>query len=92
MQEVQAKRFDAREGPRSPSPTDCWQWFNIRTHNCLKPVTTGHQELADFFRALVKHSSAASMLFILGSGYGEAGEHLHYLGVGGAVNKSLVYE
>ncbi|XP_075899969.1 uncharacterized protein KIAA0825 homolog [Nelusetta ayraudi] len=55
MQEVQAKRFDAREGPRSPSPTDCWQWFNIRTHNCLKPVTTGHQELADFFRALQHH-------------------------------------
>lgn len=57
IQEVHTKRVDSREGKGSPSPTDCWQWFNIRTHNCLKPVTAGHQELVDFFRALVIHNS-----------------------------------
>lgn len=86
MQEVQAKRLDTSEGPRSPSPTDCWQWFNIRTHNCLKPVTTGRQELADFFRALVKHSGALVLLrltvgvffdkhFIMGTRYSQV---LHF--------------
>lgn len=46
---------DSREGERSPSPTECLQWFNLRLQNSVKPATPGHQDLMDFFRALVKH-------------------------------------
>ncbi|CAK6950129.1 uncharacterized protein KIAA0825 homolog [Scomber scombrus] len=52
MMELQAKMGDSRTGERPPSPTECLQWFNLRMHNDVKPVTTGHQELMDFFRGL----------------------------------------
>ncbi|XP_059192899.1 uncharacterized protein KIAA0825 homolog [Centropristis striata] len=52
LKELQAKMGDSRDRP--PSPSECLQWFNLRAQNCFKPVTTGHQELMDFFRAL-KH-------------------------------------
>ncbi|XP_042344132.1 uncharacterized protein KIAA0825 homolog isoform X2 [Plectropomus leopardus] len=52
LRELQAKVGDSRERP--PSPSECLQWFNIRAHNSFRPITTGHQELLDFFRAL-KH-------------------------------------
>ncbi|XP_038560256.1 uncharacterized protein KIAA0825 homolog [Micropterus salmoides] len=52
LKEVQAKMGDSRTGERPLSPTECLQWFNLRTHNSFRPVATGHQELMDFFRAL----------------------------------------
>ncbi|XP_076585875.1 uncharacterized protein KIAA0825 homolog isoform X1 [Chaetodon auriga] len=53
LKELQAKMGDSRAGERPPSPSECLQWF--RTHNCFKPVTTGHPELMDFFRALQQY-------------------------------------
>lgn len=55
LKELQAKMGDSRTGERPPSPSECLQWFNLRAHNSFRPVTTGHQELMDFFRALVIH-------------------------------------
>ena len=43
---------ESRERP--PSPSECLQWFNLRA-NSFRPVPTGHQDLMDFFRALVIH-------------------------------------
>ena len=43
-------------GERPSSPTEILQWFNPRNPSGLKPVATGHQELLEFYRALVKHS------------------------------------
>lgn len=51
LKELQAKMGDSRERP--PSPSECLQWFNIKAHNSFRPVNTGHQELLDFFGALV---------------------------------------
>ncbi|XP_078106613.1 uncharacterized protein KIAA0825 homolog isoform X1 [Sander vitreus] len=53
LKELQAKMGDSRE--RSPSPSECLQWFNLRAHDSFRPVTTGHQELMDFFRALKQY-------------------------------------
>ncbi|KAL7392198.1 hypothetical protein ABVT39_021043 [Epinephelus coioides] len=53
LKELQAKMGDSRERPLSPS--ECLQWFNIRSHSSFRPVTTGHQELMDFFRALKQY-------------------------------------
>ncbi|XP_034396586.1 uncharacterized protein KIAA0825 homolog isoform X2 [Cyclopterus lumpus] len=53
LKELQAKMGDSRERPLSPS--ECLQWFNIKANNSLRPVTTGHQELMDFFRALKQY-------------------------------------
>ncbi|XP_070760941.1 uncharacterized protein KIAA0825 homolog [Enoplosus armatus] len=55
LKELQAKMGDSRTGERPPSPSECLQWFNIRTHNSFRPVATGHQELMDFFRALKQY-------------------------------------
>lgn len=55
VKEIQAKVGDSWPAERSPSPTECWQWFNLRMHNSVRPVTTGYQEIMDFFRALVIH-------------------------------------
>ncbi|XP_042276768.1 uncharacterized protein KIAA0825 homolog isoform X3 [Thunnus maccoyii] len=52
LMELQAKMGDSRTGERPPSPTECLQWFNLRMPNSLRPVTTGHQELMDFFKSL----------------------------------------
>ncbi|TNN40184.1 hypothetical protein EYF80_049645 [Liparis tanakae] len=45
---------DSRERP--PSPSECLQWFNIKANHSFRPVTTGHQELMDFFRALIQEA------------------------------------
>ncbi|XP_051279687.1 uncharacterized protein KIAA0825 homolog isoform X1 [Dicentrarchus labrax] len=55
LKELQAKMGDCRTGDRPPSPSECLQWFNLRMHNSFRPVTTGHQELMDFFRALQQY-------------------------------------
>ncbi|XP_073322833.1 uncharacterized protein KIAA0825 homolog [Pagrus major] len=55
LKELQAKMSDSRAGERPPSPSECLQWFNLRAHNSFKPVTTGHQELMEFFRALQQY-------------------------------------
>ncbi|XP_063753463.1 uncharacterized protein KIAA0825 homolog isoform X2 [Eleginops maclovinus] len=52
LKELQAKMGESRERP--PSPSECLQWFNLRA-NSFRPVTTGHQELMDFFRALIQY-------------------------------------
>uniref|UniRef100_A0A7N8Y3T0 KIAA0825 n=1 Tax=Mastacembelus armatus TaxID=205130 RepID=A0A7N8Y3T0_9TELE len=43
---------DSRTGEHPPSPLE---WFNLRMQNSVKPVTTGHQELMNFFRALQQY-------------------------------------
>uniref|UniRef100_UPI0037E8A58D uncharacterized protein KIAA0825 homolog n=1 Tax=Semicossyphus pulcher TaxID=241346 RepID=UPI0037E8A58D len=55
LKELQAKMGDSRAGERPPSPSDCLQWFNLRGHSSVRPVSTGHQELMDFFRALQQY-------------------------------------
>ncbi|XP_065821463.1 uncharacterized protein KIAA0825 homolog [Labrus bergylta] len=55
LKELQAKMGDSRIGERPPSPTECLQWLNLRAHNSLRPVSTGHQELMDFFKALQQY-------------------------------------
>ncbi|XP_017283396.3 uncharacterized protein KIAA0825 homolog isoform X2 [Kryptolebias marmoratus] len=55
LKDLQSKMEDSRTGDRPPSPTEVLQWFNIRAQNNVKPVTTGHQELMDFFRALQQY-------------------------------------
>ncbi|KAM7416505.1 hypothetical protein PAMA_018520 [Pampus argenteus] len=52
LMELQAKMGDPRTGESPPSPTECLQWFNLRMHTSARPITTGHQELMDFFRGL----------------------------------------
>ncbi|XP_074526836.1 uncharacterized protein KIAA0825 homolog isoform X2 [Halichoeres trimaculatus] len=52
LKELQAKMGDPRAGERPPSPSECLQWFNLRAHNSLRPVSTGDQEVMGFFRAL----------------------------------------
>eukprot|EP00064_Thunnus_orientalis_P007290 superscaffoldBa00000798_g7310 len=56
LMELQAKMGDSRTGERPPSPTECLQWFNLRMPNSLRPVTTGHQELMDFFKSLIQEA------------------------------------
>lgn len=51
LKELQAKVCDYH----TSSLTDCLQWFNPRRHNSLRTVSTGLQELMDFFEALVIH-------------------------------------
>ncbi|XP_041644003.1 uncharacterized protein KIAA0825 homolog [Cheilinus undulatus] len=55
LKELQMKMGDSRTGGGPPSPSECLHWFNIRAHNSLRPVSTGHQELMDFFRALQQY-------------------------------------
>ncbi|KAM7018093.1 uncharacterized protein KIAA0825 homolog [Tautogolabrus adspersus] len=55
LKELQAKMGDSRTGERPLSPTECLQWLNLRAHNSLRPVSTGHQELMDFFKALQQY-------------------------------------
>ncbi|XP_040898479.1 uncharacterized protein KIAA0825 homolog [Toxotes jaculatrix] len=55
LKEIQAKMGDSRAGERPPSPSECLQWFNLRMHNSVRPVTMGHQEVMDFFRALQQY-------------------------------------
>ncbi|GLD66872.1 uncharacterized protein AKAME5_001824500 [Lates japonicus] len=55
LKEIQAKMGESRTGERPPSPSECLQWFSLRMHNSVRPVTTGHQELMDFFRALQQY-------------------------------------
>ncbi|KAF3695913.1 putative protein KIAA0825 [Channa argus] len=55
LKELQAKMGDSRTGEHPPSPSECLQWFNHRTNNSVRPVTTGHQELMEFFRALQQY-------------------------------------
>ncbi|XP_035496073.2 uncharacterized protein KIAA0825 homolog isoform X5 [Scophthalmus maximus] len=53
--EIQAKMGESRTEDRSPSPSQCLQWFSLRMHNSARPVTTGHQEFIDFLRALQQY-------------------------------------
>uniref|UniRef100_A0A8D3A7N0 KIAA0825 n=1 Tax=Scophthalmus maximus TaxID=52904 RepID=A0A8D3A7N0_SCOMX len=46
---------ESRTEDRSPSPSQCLQWFSLRMHNSARPVTTGHQEFIDFLRALQQY-------------------------------------
>lgn len=55
LKELQTKMGDPRMADRPPSPTECLQWFNLRAQNKL--AATGHQELLDFFKALVMHQN-----------------------------------
>ncbi|KAM9391487.1 uncharacterized protein KIAA0825 homolog [Pholidichthys leucotaenia] len=55
LKELQAKIGDHRMAERPPSPTECLHWFSIKTQNSIKPVTSGHQELIDFFNALQQY-------------------------------------
>lgn len=51
LKELQAKVCDSH----ASSLTDCLQWFNTRRHSSLRAVSTGLQELTDFFDTLVIH-------------------------------------
>nr|XP_046243006.1 uncharacterized protein KIAA0825 homolog isoform X2 [Scatophagus argus] len=55
QKELQAKMGGSRMGERPRSPSESFRWFNFRTPNSLRPVTTGHRELLDFFRALQQY-------------------------------------
>uniref|UniRef100_A0A3Q0RES8 Uncharacterized protein n=1 Tax=Amphilophus citrinellus TaxID=61819 RepID=A0A3Q0RES8_AMPCI len=62
LKELQAKIGDSRTTERPLSPTEWLQWFSLQTQS-VRPVTQGHQELMDFFRALVLgvlHSTLSS--------------------------------
>ncbi|XP_061133735.1 uncharacterized protein KIAA0825 homolog isoform X1 [Syngnathus typhle] len=49
LAELQAKMGDSRSAERPPSPTECLQWFDVKT---LSSVSAGHRELMDFFTCL----------------------------------------
>ena len=51
LKELQAKVCDSH----TPSLADCLQWFNPKRHSSLRAVSTGLQELTDFFESLVIH-------------------------------------
>lgn len=51
LKEPQTKECDSH----TSGLTDCLQWFNPRRHSSLRNVSTGFQELMDFFEALVIH-------------------------------------
>ncbi|XP_076010214.1 uncharacterized protein KIAA0825 homolog isoform X2 [Genypterus blacodes] len=55
LKELQAKLGESSTDERPPSPADCMQMFNLRLQSNFRPVTTGHQELMDFFRALQQY-------------------------------------
>ncbi|XP_026200084.1 uncharacterized protein KIAA0825 homolog isoform X2 [Anabas testudineus] len=55
LKELQAKLGDAHTGERPLSPSEFLQCFNLRAHTGVRPVTTGHQELMDFLRALQQY-------------------------------------
>ncbi|XP_029367115.1 uncharacterized protein KIAA0825 homolog [Echeneis naucrates] len=55
LKEIQSTVGDVQMGERPPSPSECLQWFNIRMHSKVRPVSTGHQELMDFFKALQQY-------------------------------------
>nr|XP_020450251.1 uncharacterized protein KIAA0825 homolog [Monopterus albus] len=52
LKELQTRMGDSWTGEHPRRPSECLQWFNLRTYNGVQRVTTGHQELIDFFRAL----------------------------------------
>ncbi|XP_072520951.1 uncharacterized protein KIAA0825 homolog isoform X2 [Salminus brasiliensis] len=52
LRELQGKIGEAWIGERTPSPTECLQWFSQRNLGSLKPISTGHQELLDFLRSV----------------------------------------
>ncbi|XP_030593401.1 uncharacterized protein KIAA0825 homolog [Archocentrus centrarchus] len=54
LKELQAKIGDSRTTERPLSPTEWLQWFSLQTQS-VRPVTQGHQELMDFFRALQQY-------------------------------------
>ncbi|XP_063346069.1 uncharacterized protein KIAA0825 homolog isoform X2 [Pelmatolapia mariae] len=55
LKELQAKIGDSRTAERPLSPTEWLQWFSLKTQQSVRPVTQGHQELMDFFRALQQY-------------------------------------
>ncbi len=56
LKELQAKMRDTRTEEHSPSPLECLHWFTLRANHSLKSVTAEHEELMDFYRALVDTS------------------------------------
>ncbi|XP_060762922.1 uncharacterized protein KIAA0825 homolog [Neoarius graeffei] len=50
--ELQTKIGEALAGEKVPSPTECLKWFHQSNMSSLKPVSTDHQELLDFLKAL----------------------------------------
>ncbi|XP_048838873.1 uncharacterized protein KIAA0825 homolog isoform X3 [Brienomyrus brachyistius] len=52
LRELQGKLDDTRAGHRT---ADCLQWFGPRCLSQTKPVSTGHQDLLDFLRALQQY-------------------------------------
>ncbi|XP_026787076.3 uncharacterized protein KIAA0825 homolog isoform X1 [Pangasianodon hypophthalmus] len=52
LSELQTKIGEAWAGEKVPSPTECLKWFSQSNLGLLKPVSTGHQELLDFLKAL----------------------------------------
>ncbi|XP_018614746.2 uncharacterized protein KIAA0825 homolog isoform X1 [Scleropages formosus] len=56
LRELQAKLGDSCNGDRaSPGSTDSLQWFSSRNLGLLKPISTAHQDLLDFLRALQQY-------------------------------------
>ncbi|XP_058231561.1 uncharacterized protein KIAA0825 homolog isoform X1 [Hemibagrus wyckioides] len=51
--ELQTRIGEACGGETVPSPTECLKWFSQSNLRLLKPVSTGHQELLDFLKALL---------------------------------------
>ncbi|MCJ8746813.1 hypothetical protein PDJAM_G00146070 [Pangasius djambal] len=52
LSELQTKIGEAWAGENVPGPTECLKWFSQSNLSLLKPVSTGHQELLDFLKAL----------------------------------------
>ncbi|XP_053509961.1 uncharacterized protein KIAA0825 homolog isoform X2 [Ictalurus furcatus] len=50
--ELQTKIGKSWADEKVPSPTECLKWFSQSNLSLLKPVSTGHQELLGFLKAL----------------------------------------
>ncbi|XP_060740365.1 uncharacterized protein KIAA0825 homolog [Tachysurus vachellii] len=51
--ELQTRIGESCAGEKIPSPTECLNWFSQSNLRLLKPVSTGHQELLEFLKALL---------------------------------------
>ncbi|CAL8346834.1 unnamed protein product [Lota lota] len=55
LKELQAKMGDSSTGDRPASPTEILQWLSLQNTTGTRPVTTGHQEIMDFLKALQQY-------------------------------------
>ncbi|KAK3514600.1 hypothetical protein QTP70_021512, partial [Hemibagrus guttatus] len=51
--ELQTRIGEACAGEKVPSPIECLKWFSQSNLRLLKPISTGHQDLLDFLKALL---------------------------------------